>query len=82
MDLILNNPFAPVLAACLATAVVLAAAARLIGSAWVGTLAAPVVFLVGYVLTYQKIRRSRRPGPPTRCSTSRWSRRWARRRRT
>ena len=38
----------------------MAAAARLIGSACVATLAAPVVFLVGYVLTYQKIP----PFPP------------------
>ncbi len=64
MDLILNNPFAPVLATSIAAALVLAAAARLTGSGWISTLAAPVVFLAGYVSTYQKIP----PFPPVGAS--------------
>jgi hypothetical protein len=64
IDLILNNPFAPVVAACVAAALVFAVAARLTGSLEAATLAAPIVFLAGYVATYQKIP----PFPPVGAS--------------
>jgi len=64
MDLILNNPFAPVLAVSLVAALVLAVIARLTRSCFVATLAAPMVFLVAYVATYQKIP----PFPPVGAS--------------
>ena len=60
MDLIIDSPFVPVLAGCVVAALLLAAAARLSGSRTVTTLAAPAVFLVAYVVTYQKIP----PFPP------------------
>ncbi len=60
MDLIVNNPFVPVLAASLVTALAFVAAQRITGWSWAATLAAPVVFLVAYVVTYQKIP----PFPP------------------
>ncbi len=60
MDWIVDSPFLPVLATCVAAAVALGAAARVSGSRHVATLAAPVVFLVSYVVTYQKIP----PFPP------------------
>ncbi len=60
MDLIVDNPFVPVLSASAVVALVFAAAARLSGSRWAATLAAPVVFLVAYGVTYQKIP----PFPP------------------
>ncbi len=55
MDLIVNSPFTPVLASCVVMALALAGAARATRSPWVATLAAPVIFLVSYVVTYQKI---------------------------
>jgi hypothetical protein len=55
MELIVNSPFTPVLASCVVTALALAGAARGTRSPWVATLAAPVIFLVSYVVTYQKI---------------------------
>ncbi|MGO9419108.1 hypothetical protein [Roseiarcus sp.] len=64
MDLIVNNPFAPVLAACLAAALILAGAARFAKLRLAATLAPPVIFLVGYVATYQKIP----PFPPVGAS--------------
>ena len=64
MDLIVNNPFAPILAACLVAALVLAVISRLTQLRWVATLAAPVVFLVAYVATYQKVP----PFPPVGAS--------------
>ncbi len=60
MDFIVNNPFGPVLASCLGVALAFAVAARVTGSRSAATLAAPVVFLVGYAVTYQKIP----PFPP------------------
>lgn len=60
MDLIVDSPFVPVLAASVFAALVLAVAARLSMSRTVITLAAPAVFLVSYVVTYQKIP----PFPP------------------
>jgi len=64
VDLIVNNPFAPVLAACLAAALILAGAARFAKLRLAATLAPPVIFLVGYVATYQKIP----PFPPVGAS--------------
>ncbi len=53
MDFIVNNPFGLVLASCLGVALAFAVAARVTGSRSAATLAAPVVFLVGYAVTYQ-----------------------------
>jgi hypothetical protein len=64
MDLIVNNPFAPILAACLVAALVLAVISRLTQLRWVATLAAPIVFLIAYVATYQKVP----PFPPVGAS--------------
>jgi hypothetical protein len=64
VDLIVNNPFAPVLAACLVAALILAGAARFAKLRLAATLAPPVIFLVGYVATYQKIP----PFPPVGAS--------------
>ncbi|RBP07283.1 hypothetical protein DFR50_1287 [Roseiarcus fermentans] len=55
MDAIVDSPFLPVLSACVIVALAFAAAARLSGSRTAATLAAPAVFLVAYVVTYQKI---------------------------
>src|SRR5277367_6356367 len=60
MDFIVDNPFAPVLLACLVTAAIFSTASWLTKWAWLATIAVPAVFLVAYVSTYQKIP----PFPP------------------
>ena len=60
MDIIVDNPFTPALVMSLIAAVVLALVAYFTKSALVASLAAPLVFLIAYYETYQKIP----PFPP------------------
>ena len=55
MDLIVNNPLFPVLSVCAVVAIGLAIAAWITRSAWLSTVAAPIVFLVAWVVTYRRV---------------------------
>lgn len=55
MESLLDSPFAPIGAACLAVALAFGLLARALRFAWPANLVAPLVFLTGYYLTYNKI---------------------------
>jgi hypothetical protein len=55
MEWVLDNPFTPVVAVCAVVAAIFALALYLTKWSWIGSVAAPVVFLVAYSQTYQKV---------------------------
>jgi hypothetical protein len=52
---LLNSPFSPVVGICLVTGLTLSLLARLVRGPWATQLVAPIVFMVAYYLTYDKI---------------------------
>jgi hypothetical protein len=55
MEWVVDNPFTPALAVCAAVAAVFALALYVTKWAWIGSIAAPAIFLVAYYQTYQKV---------------------------
>jgi hypothetical protein len=55
MGSLLDSPFSPVVGICLVTGLTLSLLARLVRSPWPAYLVAPIVFMVAYYLTYDKI---------------------------
>jgi hypothetical protein len=53
--LLLDSPFSPVIGTCLFAGLVLSLAARLAQGPWIASLVAPIVFLLAYYFTYEKI---------------------------
>jgi hypothetical protein len=55
MGSLLDSPFSPVVGICLVTGLTLSLLARLVRAPWPACLVAPIVFMVAYYLTYDKI---------------------------
>ena len=55
MGSLLDSPFSPVVGACLFIGLAFSLFARLVRTPWPASLAAPIVFIVAYYLTYDKI---------------------------
>jgi hypothetical protein len=55
MDLLLNGPFAPILAICAVAGLVLGLLTRILRAGFLASLVPPAIFFIAYYLTYQKI---------------------------
>ena len=55
MELIIGNPFFPIVFACALFAAAFGIAAFVAKSAFIGSIAPPTIFLIAYYMTYQKI---------------------------
>ena len=68
MELIIGNPFFPIVFACALFAAAFGIAAFVAKSAFIGSIAPPTIFLIAYYMTYQKIPGFRPLEHRTRCS--------------
>lgn len=55
MELIIGNPFTPIVFACALSAAAFGLAALVARSQFIGSIAPPAIFLIAYYMTYQKI---------------------------